>query len=862
MLVSAVGIPAAGESTEGSASPRASSYLLSITPVNATKWVDASTPQKSATYGFQVKNTGDSSLPYCDLQLYPWSFPPEQWSYNFIPSVPFEVNSGEVKNILLVIYPAADAEAKRYTFQLKGKGVGVVTNTISVNLDVKQYADVLVKAPPPQAANPGETLEFQFEISNTGNGKDRFYIFAVEASIASIQPYLKDNNNWTLDLARGKSVIKTVVVVLPFDLRTTEGSAGYQLSMSVRSNFNNSQDDVNWTLIQVYHIYDLSMGVSPPSASILPGELAEFTVTILNLGNGNDVIGLNLTSNFDSSAWTVSLQRSIFHLPAGRINSTTLKITPPLNALRGANYQFEIVATSSGPVFPDTPVERSETITITIRQIWEIYAPKTSFVSPAPIGPGQVARFPFNFTNKGNGEDLVNITILEKPEGWHATLDFFQNIRMQPYVTQEVSLTVQSSINRNESLHQSYFVRLQIANAAGTSVINMSFEIPIEKIYDWEFIVEEPVKGTVNPYALSKQSFTLSFTNTGNVGDEIELALSGDYASWGKLDTTALSLAYGEKKTIRLEVEVPKTAEVGREYGLRIIATSLNKPALMKEFSVSVVVIHMDVSVVPADSIEIDGQVWKDFKTTQGTRLNLTITLRNDGTDSVRQVNVKFYDNDVLFAERNSTTVAPLKTAKFTVQWEASTLGLHLLRIRLDANSQFGESNEENNEGVATVIVNKYVPPAKPSQTGDWLYPLVMVVLLVGAGGVAYFIYSRRPKYDKELYESIYGRRASAETESQLAAERAEVERRAREKGEEGYVPSPLYESTTHEEVVAQPGGEGGGAPVSGPSLDLNGTAPETRESPPSETAAEKGATPVLKPTPKKKIAIRPVEKK
>jgi uncharacterized membrane protein len=858
LLLGALAPAVSAGPSEGPASPRAANYLLSIVPTNATKWVDASTPQKSATYGFQVKNTGDSSLPYCDLQLYPWTFG-DKWSYNFIPSAPFEVNSGETKTVLMVVYPAAEAEAKRYTFSLQGKGTGVITNKISVNLDVKQYADVLVKAPPPQAANPGETLEFNFEIQNTGNGKDRFFITYVEASVSSIQPYLKDNNNWTLDLATGKSVIKTVVVPLPFDAKTTEGSAGLQLSMEVRSNFNQSVTDLNWTLIRIYHIYDLSMGLSPPSATILPGELAEFTVTVLNLGNGMDNVNLNLTSNFDSSGWTVNLQRTSFLLPAGRSNSTKLKITPPLNALRGTNYKFEIISRSSGPLFPETPVERTELLSITISQVRDIFAPVTSFKYNQTVGPGQVARFPFNFTNKGNGEDMVNITVIEKPVGWHATLDFFQNIRMQPYVTQEVSLTVQSSINRNESQRQTYTVRLQIINAAKTSVINLTFDVEVGPVYDWEFTVEEPVKGMVNPYARAVQSFTLSFSNTGNIGDEIQLALTGDYASWGKLDTSALSLAYGERKTVRLAVEVPTSAELGREYGLKIMASSLNQPALVKEASVSVVVIHLDVSVVPADSIEINGQVWKDYKATLGTRLNITVTLRNDGTDSVRLVSVRFYDNDVLFAERNTTTVTPLKTAKFTVSWNATMLGLHILRVKIDATNQLGESNEGNNEGVSTVMVKKEVVNTPPPAAPNWLYPLVVVILLVVAVAVAFVLYARRPKYDKELYESIYGSKGGAEA-SQMAAERAEVERRAREKGEEGYVASPLYEDTTHEEVYAPPSAENATGPVTGPSMDLGAPAapaPPEMPGPPSAPEPPKDS-PALTPVTRKKISIIP----
>jgi hypothetical protein len=234
--------------------------------------------------------------------------------------------------------------------------------------------------------------------------------------------------------------------------------------------------------------------------------------------------------------------------------------------------------------------------------------------------------------------------------------------------------------------------------------------------------------------------------------------------------------------------------------------------------------------------------------------------MRNDGTDSVRQVNVRFFDNDVLFAERNTSTIAPLKTAKFTITWNATPLGLHVLRVKIDANNQLGESNEGNNEGVSTVMVKKEVIKDTNPPAPNWLYPAVIVVLLVVAIAVAAVLYTRRPKYDKELYESIYGRRAGGEGETQLAAERAEVERRAREKGEEGYVPSPLYEETTHEEAYPQPTGESGSGPVTGPSMDLGGPAvPAPPEMPEAPSTAEPSAeTPVLKPAPKKKISIIP----
>jgi uncharacterized membrane protein len=865
LLVSIFAAAAAAESgghNEGAASPRGSSYILSIVAQNATQTVNPISQMKSATYGFQVKNTGDTGLPECTLQLTPWNFPPDKWSYNFIPSCPFSVTPGETKTVLLVIYPSPDGEAKRWTFTLKGT-TGISSNQISINLDIKQYGGVEVRAPLTKQATPGETLEFDFEVVNTGNGKDKFFIVSVETGVPTMTPYLKDQSNWTMDLNTQKSTIKTVVVSIPYDMKTSEGSAGYQLTMTARSSFCQTAEDAKWTLIQVLHVYDVSVGISPANATLNPGEQAEFTVTILNLGNGYDNVTLNLTASFDFSTWTVSLGRNWFNISAQRQNTTKLKVTPPLNALRGNNYKIELTARSSGPPFPDLPVERSEPITIAIRQIRDLRAPAMFYTAPSSIGPGEVVRFGFNFTNKGNGEDIVNITVVQKPLNWYASLDFYQNVRVQPFVTQDVSLTVQASVNRNESLNQAYLVVLQIANSDRSSVLNLTFTIPVRAVYDWEFTVDSP-RGEVNPYANPKYSFTLVYTNVGNVGDEVQLLLGGEFAAWGKLDTTALSLSYGERKTVRLAVEVPQSAEVGREYGLKVTASSQNSPDIVKEYSVAVAIIHQDVSVVPAGSLEINNQPWKDYKTAIGSKLNITVTIRNDGTVPLRAVNVKFFDNDVLFSERNSSTMASLGTARFQVQWEALTLGPHVIKASADPTNVLGEVNENNNDGTCNIQV-KNVAPNKIGKGGggDWLYPLAIIVVICAAGGGAYMLYQRRPKYDKELYESIYGKRGeTVSDDDKLAADRAEVEKRAMDKADEMPVATYGLEAPTgltEEDFAQQPGGVAAEpAYASGVSMDMGQSVPgpEGPAQPPSEPSMPE--EPSRAQPKKKKISIRP----
>jgi len=568
---------------EGGGSARAAYYQLSITPANATQSVNASASQKSAAYVFQIKNTGDTSLPNCDLQLYPWTFPPGNWSYNFIPSAPFEVNPNDPpKTTLLVIYPPPDAEAKRYTFELKGKGTGATTNSITINLDIRQYAGVQVIAPPPQEANPGETLEFNFTIVNTGNGRDRFAITSVEASVSAMQPTVKDSLGWwTPYLEPGKSAIKTVVVALPFNLKTTEDSRPIQITMRVVSDFDSGRFDLNSTLLKIPHYYDLSFGVSPSSASVLPGQQAEFNVTVLNLGNGNDTVNLSARAVFPSSSWTISLGKEKVDLVAERSATTTLRITPPYNALAGDTYIVEVSARSSGP--PGDPVERTEVIHISVLPVKGIFVPQEHFPSPYTIAPGGAVQYSFNFTNSGNTPATVGIRVSEAPGGWAASVEPGQAVAIRPGATFGALLKVVPSAKFNESPAGVHLVKVRLSDMDGSLLRELAFEVEVGPVRGLQF---EPVGGSaseVNLFVSNRETILLDLGNTGNAPDDITVALGGDYASWGRFDASYVPVGPGETKVLRLDITVPKTASTVSIYPITVRAASAGRPDLFVE---------------------------------------------------------------------------------------------------------------------------------------------------------------------------------------------------------------------------------------------------------------------------------------
>ena len=350
--------------------------------------------------------------------------------------------------------------------------------------------------------------------------------------------------------------------------------------MTARSEFCQTAEHSNFTYVLIPRVYDLSIGVSNRNLSILPGEQADFTVTVVNMGNGPDNITLRLGSSFDLANWTVSFERELFSLQAGKWNSTKCKLSPPLNVLRGT-YILEIVARSSGPKAPLQPVERSETVLIQILPVRGLTAPSTDISAPSAVEPGGAVSIPFNFTNIGNGEDTVNITVLEAPRNWDTGLDVSHGIRLAHMATGQAVLTVNASAIRGESLNQTYFITLRVANSDLTAVLDLRFAVPVRAVHDWTVAVNGSSTAQVNLFVTRRQTFFLDIENTGNAAAAVSLTLSGPNASWGRLDMPLVPLGIGERRTVPVGVEVPIADGLDRgTYPLMVNLASMDRPDL------------------------------------------------------------------------------------------------------------------------------------------------------------------------------------------------------------------------------------------------------------------------------------------
>jgi predicted transcriptional regulator/uncharacterized membrane protein len=590
-LVVLPGLAAAGgASEEGAAGARAAYYELAIDQANATQSVNP-TPG-SAGFIFQIRNTGDSSTPYVNLQLSPWGQEMANWSYNTVPSGPFELAPYDpFKTVYLVVYVPFDAAPKRYTMRLGGAD-DVPSNNITINIDVGQFGAPRVIAPPAQQGNPGETLEYDFTITNAGNGKDRFFMYSVEAGLSAIAPYLKDNQNWTPYLDPRESCVKTVVAHIPFDSKTTEGQSGNKITLRVKSEFDAGRYDSNSTNLTIRHVFDLSLGIDPSSAAVLPGEQAGFTVTVLNLGNGDDTVPLAVRPAFPSKDWTISLGTGKMALAPGRSAGTALRITPPYNALAGDTYIVQVLARSSGP--PGDQVLRIEEVNIKVLPVKGILVPREHFTSPYQVGPGGSVQFPFGFTNTGNVPQTVLYEVSGAPAGWKVSVEPRAAVSVRPGASAAAILSVTPSADFNASRAGAHNLNVRLLDESGGILHELTFDVEVAPVRGIELEASGGAQREVNLFTSNKLSVLWSLWNTGNAPDDISVAMAGDFASWGRFDASIVPVGAGGAQVLRLEITVPGTAVTTSIYPLTVRATSLGRPDLFVERLLFVTVRNVD----------------------------------------------------------------------------------------------------------------------------------------------------------------------------------------------------------------------------------------------------------------------------
>lgn len=745
------------------------------------------------SYNLTVTNVG-SAMGVTDLVLVNL---PKGWDSTQVPSpcCGDGIGPGKMANVTLYIFAAPDALNNTYIIKVTAKVSGSpqlpAGSELQLKVVVPQWACVAVTAPPPKGGEPGQTLVMPFRVTNCGNGGDKFQITTLNIGDSNWDISVVGGQNITDVVKPGQSVEKQIQVTIPWDAKATgAGESGVPLTVGFTSWFDMganpeyAKTDVNSTYISVGgHPGPLGISMDQQDRSAMPGERIDFTFNVSNSGNVDDIV--NVSFSFDYPLWTMNPQSRSMPLPAYGVGRNRVTFIPPPVAV-ASTYTATITITSYFST-DENPIKESATVGITVLQIFAVEILPSGAFSSELVIPGQETQFLLNVKNGGNGPDSVNLSAaLTSPKiGWVFAFDPAV-VTLDPFQSTQVSFKTRPSTDPAQSPVGPQTLKVTAASQNLNVTSTLELTVNVDKVRGVDLtLVGDPLTDVDPYYKGGRGSFFFTLRNTGNSIDDLSVELVSGDTFIGNIYPAQVTLDAGVEAKIKLDVQVLPGMEM-RMYSLTVMSrsqTDVNKTS--RQITVTVAVVSMDLIM---QSLEINNNTWKEYPTQLNTQLFLTANVYNNGSGAVRNVVVKFYDNDNIFYIRNITTLGAGRIQKITVQWNASEIGNHL--IRAEASSGAGDRSPPDNRFEAIVKVSEH-PGGDITGRSTAAFdpvPLLVIVLITVAvigGGIAYSR-RRRAQPTKEVYDSIYGTKEDQDkqmrdVEAQMATEQiSAVERSAK----------------------------------------------------------------------------------
>ena len=158
--------------------------------------------------------------------------------------------------------------------------------------------------------------------------------------------------------------------------------------------------------------YGMEMTVDPLMGSAVPGESADFTISVTNTGNGPDTISfVIMTANEE---WSPTLSELELTVASGATGTTVFSMTAPSDSEANAGSGDAMIHAYSS----DGVVEKSVTVSAKAGQVYGVTAGYyyNATTGDVPVTEGMSVQMKFNVTNTGNGLDDIALSLANAPE--------------------------------------------------------------------------------------------------------------------------------------------------------------------------------------------------------------------------------------------------------------------------------------------------------------------------------------------------------------------------------------------------------------------------------------------------------------
>ena len=450
-----------------------------------------------------------------------------------------------------VTVPAGSSAAK-YCWTLNGQVQNDPTQNASDDLDLdltvpEIHACTVQASTSMISVDPDTTASFTVTFENTGNSE-----FTISADItgaksqwasfdgasSGLLPYEDDDlvKEFTIEITPDDSVDAGSEQV--FKIEGYDGSSGPKLC----------ETEVR---VIVGQSHGAAISLSSSSISqVEPGSNGTVSVTVMNLGNGQDT--LKLSTSAPPAGWGVSLSSSTVNVGSrhGSSNQATVEVTvnAPFNALADDAITIEIFVLPNG----GGAAFASDNVSVTVMPIhnWDV---KDSTILNQTGRSGTLVHFPITIVNDGNiGDNFMFAVTLNTRQSWATHFmdgqDPVTSVVVPAFSEKTVNLAVSIDAEGVGEERDSATVTIRITNSddhnnndedndnipdnqremtfkAMLSNRNHSMEISIDE--EWSYSYGEP--GSVQVILAPGGSVTVPvwIENTGDLSDDAYFTLSG-----------------------------------------------------------------------------------------------------------------------------------------------------------------------------------------------------------------------------------------------------------------------------------------------------------------------------------------------
>ena len=429
-------------------------------------------------------------------------------------------------------------------------GIQAPESSITLTLEIPELTLADVEIPPPTTVTPEVLSSIDLTISNTGNHQANFTLSVdgPEGWTTSISPTTIPNLNSIVDAWPSVGGDNTTVSLSVTAPQNTRADTPFEVNVTIMDD-----DGEVLTVAVIPFLVEEVIG-----ASLTP----EYAVAVIPV-NGNSSIALEANNTGNSlQTFTISIEESLddinltlisdtdIDIEPGEVSIVQIEVTSEQFARADENHSAQVVLYHNGIELDriDVYVEM-----IANHQI------EFEHTSEYSVVPGMSLSIPVNVTNVGNLEEFINFTSFP-PIGWQSsvtplnmTIDA-EGIEVLPLIIDVTVPPMSNDANLEPgSIHNLMLMASNVSESIQVGSTSILFNVePVFVLSSDDF----PDIVDILPGEL--RTFEIEISNDGNQDVVLDLNCEVDTPTrWdvSECDTTNITLASGEKRTVSFSVE-------------------------------------------------------------------------------------------------------------------------------------------------------------------------------------------------------------------------------------------------------------------------------------------------------------------